>query len=120
MKMTNDETLAIQRGQAMFVADVGRVVATIAERHRATGAPLTWQLVREIREEALADIGLAGRWPAQVLDELCSIDLAPPLDGPLRQQDLATLGELGRPIANVFRDTIPALGTPAPADRQAM
>jgi hypothetical protein len=42
-EMTNDEILAVQRGRAAFLADVDRVVRVIAERHRAQGAPLTWQ-----------------------------------------------------------------------------
>lgn len=105
--LTNDEVLAVQRGRAAFLADVGRVVGTIAERHRAAGALLTWQLVRDILEEALADIGLAARWPVALLEEVAAAAAVPPLDGCLTDSDMSTLSDVGRPIVITFRRARP-------------
>ncbi|CAE6870128.1 hypothetical protein R69746_08354 [Paraburkholderia aspalathi] len=51
--MFNDDQIMLQAQNAGFNADVAYVVRTIAASHRARGAVLTWQLVRDIREEAL-------------------------------------------------------------------
>jgi hypothetical protein len=100
--MTNDELLAVQRGRAAFLADVDRVVRVIAERHRAQGAPLTWQLVRDICDEALADIGLAARWPAERIEQLAVATSLPPVDSWLTPADTENLFDLARPIAQTF------------------
>lgn len=105
--LTRDELLAVQRGRATFLADVNHVVATIAERHRAAGAQLTWHLVRDIREEALADIGLAARWPAELLNDLALAAVVPPLDGPLSAADFDSLCGFTRQIADTFCDATP-------------
>ena len=105
--VTHDEIRAIQRGKAAFATDVARVVQTIAQRHRAVGTPLTWQLIREIREETLADLGLAARWPASLLEQDAADAVVPPQDGSLSAEDIRTLCDLARPVADVYEDTIP-------------
>jgi len=100
--LTRDELLAVQRGRAAFQADVGRVVRNIAERHFSAGEQLTWQLIRDIREEVLADLGLAARWPTDLFDELTTATAIPRLDGCPTEDDIGTLAWFGRPIAMVF------------------
>lgn len=104
--MTHDEIRALQRGQAAFAADVARVVQTIAQRHRAVGTPLTWQLIREIREETLADLGLAARWPAVLLEQVAADAVVPSQDGGLSAEDISALCDLARPVGLVYGDTI--------------
>jgi hypothetical protein len=97
-----EDDLVPQVRQTRFHRDAERVVRIIAERHRASGAVLTWQLVREIREEALADIGLASRWPAQLLDALAAASVVPPLDGWLSQDEMESLCDFAKPIRETF------------------
>ncbi|WP_176060286.1 hypothetical protein [Paraburkholderia sp. BCC1876] len=101
-ELSRDEVLAEQRAQAAFLTDVSRVVATIATRHHAASSPLTWQLLRDIREEALAAIGLAARWPAWRLDEIVAASAVPPLDGCPTGAEVGALPVLGRAIAAAF------------------
>lgn len=70
MNTSDEEQQAIQRGRARFEADVTQTVRIIAERYRATGATLTGDAARAITEEALADVGLASRWPEDSLAAL--------------------------------------------------
>src|SRR5260370_31842001 len=100
--MTQDEILAVQRGRAAFLSDVERVVRVIAERHRAQGAPLTWQLVRDIRDEALADIGLAARWPAEEIQRLAEATSLPQADGWISPNQIENLCDLARPLSHPF------------------
>jgi hypothetical protein len=48
-------------------ADLQDIVQMIATRYRRRGAPLTWRLLHEIENEALSDLGLAGRHDAELL-----------------------------------------------------
>ncbi|MGF6726864.1 hypothetical protein P3T43_006256 [Paraburkholderia sp. GAS41] len=102
--MITEEELAIRRGHAIFRADVERVVRVIAERHHASHALLTRQLMREILEETLADIGLAARWPAQLLTALSVEAKIPPNDDLLTSDDAIAAGDFGRLVARVFAD----------------
>lgn len=104
--VTHDELIAIRRGQAAFATDVALVVQTIARRHRAVGTPLTWQLIREIREETLADLGLAARWPAALLEQVAADAVVPSQDGALSAEDISSLCDLARPVGLVYGDTI--------------
>ncbi|MBN3761267.1 hypothetical protein G3O01_10600 [Burkholderia sp. Ac-20365] len=76
---------------------------TIAQRYRSNGAGLTWQLVRDIREEALADLGLAARWPGEMIERVASASPIPPLDGWIGPAEIGGLCDLARTIADVFR-----------------
>ena len=89
--------------RAAFARDVAVIVRIIAERHRAGSACLTWQLVREIREEALADLGLASRWPVELLDELVAEFPVPPFEGVLSSVEMDSLCEFARPIRDTFQ-----------------
>ena len=100
--MITEEELAIRRGHAVFRADVERVVRVIAERHRACGALLTRQLMRDILEETLADIGLAARWPAQLIDARLLEITIPPGDDVLTSGDAVAAGDFGKLVARVL------------------
>lgn len=87
MTYLDDEQLAIRRRWARFEADVAQTVRVIAERYRAHGMALTGDTARAILDEALADVGLASRWPADLLATLAgTIDL-PSGDAPLSSDD---------------------------------
>jgi len=103
MEINDEESGFLQR--AAFLADATRVVRVIAQRHCASGAALTWQLIRDIREEALADIGLASRWPAQMIDQLAATSSVSPLDGRVMAEEAVTLCELATPIWTAFEES---------------
>jgi hypothetical protein len=100
--MITEEELAIRRGHAVFRADVERVVRVIAERRRACGALLTRQLMRDILDETLADIGLAARWPAHLIDARLLEATIPPGDDVLTSADAVAAGDFGKLVASVF------------------
>jgi hypothetical protein len=102
ISMITEQELAIRRGHAVFRADVERVVRVIAERHRASHAPLNRQLPREILEETLADIGLAARWPAQLINALSLEATIPPGDNLLTSADAVAAGDFGKLVASVL------------------
>jgi len=107
----NDEESHILR--AAFRADVTQIVRVIAQRHRASGAALTWQLVRDVREEALADIGLASRWPISMIEQLAAASPVPPSDGQLTAADVDGLRDLAAPIREIYLESDdPSGGTP--------
>jgi hypothetical protein len=63
MDHTADLELAFERA----ALDIRRVIHAIAGRYRARGLPLTWRLLHEIENEAMADLGLAGRHEPSLL-----------------------------------------------------
>lgn len=87
MSLLDDEQLAIRRGHARFEADVAQTVRVIAERHHASGAALTGDAARAILEEALADVGLASRWPPEQLGALAAGIELPSGNAPLAETD---------------------------------
>jgi hypothetical protein len=48
-------------------ADLRRVIHSIAERYLVRRQPLTWRLLHDIEEEALADLGLESQHGADLL-----------------------------------------------------
>jgi len=58
-----DPELAFERA----AADLQDIVQVIAARYLRRRVPLTWRLLHEIENEALADLGLAGRHDAAML-----------------------------------------------------
>jgi hypothetical protein len=101
--LVQDETCLSSQQLAAFDADLAQVLRTIAERYASNGAGLTWQLVRDIREETLADLGLAARWPVEVLERVATHSGVPPLDGWIVPAEIGGLCDLARNIANVFQ-----------------
>lgn len=96
-----NEELAIQRGHARFVADVMQTVRNIAERYRATSAALTGDAAGAILDEALADLGLASRWPEQQLTTLAN-SVERPTGAALLCAEAARASALLQPIFDVF------------------
>lgn len=105
---TPDEDLAIQRGHARFVADVTQTVRVIAERYRATGAALTGDAAAAILDEALADVGLASRWPAEQLAALADDLERPGGASLLSMDDTHRATPLLKPLFDVFGEPAPA------------
>ena len=62
-----DDTIDLELAFERAALDIRRVIHAIAGRYRARGLPLTWRLLHEIENEALADLGLAGRHDASLL-----------------------------------------------------
>ncbi|PLZ04461.1 serine/threonine protein kinase [Burkholderia sp. WAC0059] len=67
MQTPNEHDLAALRFQAA-AHDLEQIVRHIAQRYIAKAVPLTWRLLHAIEAEALADLGLASRHDAHVLD----------------------------------------------------
>ena len=63
-----DDTVYLELAFERAALDIRRVVHAIAGRYKARGLPLTWRLLHEIENEALADLGLAARHDAKLLD----------------------------------------------------
>jgi hypothetical protein len=63
-----DDTVYLELAFERAALDIRRVVHAIAGRYKARGLPLTWRLLHEIENEALADLGLAARHDARLLD----------------------------------------------------
>lgn len=101
MNSLDDEQRAIQRGRARFEADVAQTVRVIAERYRAHGMTLNGDTARAILDEALADVGLASRWPADLLAPLAATVELPPDDAAL-SGDGGNLHPLIQPLFDAF------------------
>ena len=63
-----DDTVYLELAFERAALDIRRVVHAIAGRYKTRGLPLTWRLLHEIENEALADLGLAARHDARLLD----------------------------------------------------
>jgi hypothetical protein len=63
-----DDTVYLELAFERAALDIRRVVHAIAGRYKTRGLPLTWRLLHEIENEALADLGLAARHDAKLLD----------------------------------------------------
>ena len=63
-----DDTVYLELAFERAALDIRRVIHAIAGRYKTRGLPLTWRLLHEIENEALADLGLAARHDARLLD----------------------------------------------------
>jgi hypothetical protein len=97
--MPIEPTLSVNLHQQerAFWEDVSQIVRTIAQRHRAKSDVLSWQLVRDVCEEALADLGLAARWSTETIDRLASRSPVPPFDGWISTDHAIAMCELDKP-----------------------
>lgn len=102
MNTNDEEQQALQRGRARFEADVAQTVRIIAERYRATGATLTGDAARAILEGALADVGLASRWPEELLAGLAESIAMPSGSTPLTAEDAHCAEPLAQPVIEAF------------------
>lgn len=98
-----DEDRPTAQQQAAFDADLAKVLNTIVDRYVSKGADLTWQLVRDIQEETFADLGLAARWPVEMIDCAATQSDVPPFDGSITDAEAGGLSRLARVVAAAFR-----------------
>lgn len=105
--MPIEPTLSVDlhRQERAFWEDVSRIVRIIAQRHRARSDVLSWQLVQDVLEEALSDLGLAARWPTETIDRLAARSPVPPFEGWISTDHAIAMCELAKPIVSVFRDS---------------
>jgi hypothetical protein len=82
--------------------DVQHMALTMATTYKLVGAALTWQLMREIEEEAFCDISLLGRWPLERLLRISGRDPIPAGDGVVSTVDAQMLVGLPAFIGKVF------------------
>jgi len=78
--VTDREIEELNIGAETLRADVLRVARVVTERYMSVGAPLTWQVLRDIEEEALCDISLLSRWPLEAVSAFMSPAGIPPND----------------------------------------
>jgi hypothetical protein len=111
--MTDSQIDALDLVGPRFKADIERVARVICERYIAVGTALSWQLLREIEEETLCDLGLLSRWPAEAVAEFADRCEVAPHDGLATADSAAALTGLPRYIWVQFenmREKRPAKG----------
>jgi hypothetical protein len=100
--MTDLQVDSLDLASPRFKADVERVARIISERHITVGIALSWQLLREIEEETLWDLGLLSRWPAETVAEFALTCELAPHDGLVTADGAATFTGLSRFICAQF------------------
>jgi hypothetical protein len=100
--MTDLQVDSLDLASPRFIADIERVARTICERHTAVDTELSWQLLREIEEETLWDLGLLSRWPAEIIAEFALTCQLAPHDGQVTAEAAAELAGLSRFIFRQF------------------
>jgi hypothetical protein len=100
--MTDLQVDSLDLASPRFKADVERVARIISERHITVGIALSWQLLREIEEETLWDLGLLSRWPAETVAEFALTCELAPHDGLISTESAATLKGLSHFIWTLF------------------
>ncbi|TCK33477.1 hypothetical protein B0G84_7715 [Paraburkholderia sp. BL8N3] len=89
--MTDEQVATLKLGRDTFQADVQSIARVIVQRHLACGAEPTWQLLRDIVEETLCDLGLISQWGVEPLQALVATLAIPSIDGSITRDAGASL-----------------------------
>ena len=79
--------------------DLKCIIDTLVPRHQRINPTLTWPVLDEIHEEVVSDLGLASRWPVEMLLNILDSGLAKPAkDCAITAAEMASLSGLPRLI----------------------